>query len=73
MAYIVTSPHTHTLTRHDTTNAIRHQLTDVDIVFLKDPLPLFSDKTIDLFFINDVKLAPPEATGVFICGGKEAL
>jgi hypothetical protein len=39
-------------------------------VFLKDPLPLFSDKTIDLFFINDVKLAPPEATGVFICGGK---
>ncbi|ELR24793.1 fucosylgalactoside 3-alpha-galactosyltransferase [Acanthamoeba castellanii str. Neff] len=28
-------------------------VTDVDIVFMKDPLPLFVNKTVDLFFIND--------------------
>jgi hypothetical protein len=29
------------------------QVTDVDIVFMKNPLPLFVNKTVDLFFIND--------------------
>jgi hypothetical protein len=46
-------------------------VTDVDIVFLKDPFPLFADKNVDLFFINDHD--KPPATGPItyhlLCGG----
>jgi hypothetical protein len=44
------------------------QVTDVDIVFLKDPLPLFSNKTIDLFFIDDAELRTVGKTPL-LCGG----
>jgi hypothetical protein len=45
------------------------QVTDVDIVFLKDPLPLFSNKTIDLFFIDDTNKRIDEGKPPRLCGG----
>ncbi len=45
------------------------QVTDVDIVFLKDPLPLFSNKTIDLFFIDDTNKWIDEGKRPRLCGG----
>lgn len=48
------------------------QVTDVDIVFLKDPLPLFSNKTIDLFFIDDTKSKTDDGQPPSLCGGRHA-
>jgi hypothetical protein len=42
------------------------QVTDVDIVFMKDPLPLLANKTVDLFFINDNMR---DGGPLVLCGG----